>query len=59
MALCDGEVERSDDCCQFLRRNITARLFHAATHLVSIFHIMNSLVVSALLHLEENISYRL
>lgn len=59
MALCDGEVERSDHCCQFLRRNITACFLHAATLLVSIFNVMNSLVVSALLQLQENINYRL
>lgn len=59
VALCDGEVERSDHCCQFLGPNITACFLRVATHLVSTFHVTNSLFVSASLRLQENISYRL
>ena len=48
VALCDGKVERSDHCCQFLSRNITARFVRVATHLLSVFNVMNSLFVTVL-----------
>lgn len=59
VALCNGEVGRSDQRCQFLSCYITARSLHAAAHLVNIFPVMNSLFVSVLLYLQVNIVYRL